>query len=324
MHSLTFQPVSVLDITIFETMTYGKRIEPLYFLPVVPMMLSQALTGFSDNLMMGVAFKVRPMDGLNWNTSILVDDANLNRLVKGNDAQVKFAGQTAFVWVPGMETVQDIELGYTAVMPYMYTHTSDKSTNTDVNYQNHTHYGINLGSQLQPNSDRVSVRATIRPVNNVKIDVGGSFSRHANVNESLPDDIAMKLMAGYDSDGDEIPDTVLSTDGSIYNFAEEYGGTGCYAWTKEHFLFMCQDTKEYTLGGNLAAAWELPKKSWGQISLNAGYTCEYIVNYGVDSNIYGFNAAATAADVAVAKNAWKANLKNIFNNYITVGFKYSW
>jgi hypothetical protein len=255
---------------------------------------------------------------------MLVDDANLNKLAKGNlDAQVKFAGQTAFVWVPGIETVQTVELGYTAVMPYMYTHASSKSSNKDINYQNYTNYGINLGSQLQPNSDRVNLKATISPVNNVRIAVGGSFVRHANVNESLPEEIARKYIAGYASDGGTTKDTALTTNGTVYNFAEEFD-TGCYKWAKDHFLFLAQDTKEYKIGGNLDASWDLPKKAWGQISLNAGYDCEYIVNSGVDSDMYVFSADPANVDIAAAKNTWKANLKNLFNNYFTVGMKYSW
>lgn len=317
MHSITAQPLSAVQLTFFETMTYGERFEPLYLLPVVPMMISQGLAGFnSDNLMMGVAAKVKTIKGLDWNTSVFMDDLSLNDLIKLKfNTKIKMAAQTGLVWAPAESPVSRTTLDYTIVMPYMYTHSaydSDDGTEYDssaVNYQNYTNNGSSFGSQLPPNTDCVSLKTTIRYSDAVSFDLGADFIRHANVNESIPDSDAQAYL-------DNAKDFL--TDGSIFDYADS--GTGYLEYAQHNLMFLVQDTKEYIVRGKINATWELPRQHWGALSLNAGYVCEYIINYGVDNNIY----VEGYTDIAAAKAAWKAKLTNVLNNYVTLGIKYSW
>ena len=329
MHSITAQPLSAVQLTFFETMTYGERFEPLYLLPVVPMMISQGLAGFnSDNLMMGVAAKVKTIKGLDWNTSVFLDDLSLNDLIKLKfNTKVKMAAQTGLVWAPAESPVSRMTLDYTIVMPYMYTHCADGSaylSSSTVNYQNYANNGSSFGSQLPPNTDCVSLKTTIRYTDAVSFDIGADFIRHANVNESIPDSDALAYLADADKPT-TATDTVTDitngflTDGSIFDYADS--GKGYLDYAQHNLMFLAQDTKEYVVRGKINATWELPRQDWGALSLNAGYVCEYIVNYGVDNNIY---VAGYGTDVAAAKAAWKDKLTNVLNNYVTVGIKYSW
>jgi hypothetical protein len=315
LHSLTAAPAPFLEITFFENMVYGKRIEPLYMIPVVPMMISQGMAGFNDdNLMMGVSFKYKPIKGLAWSTSVMMDDMNLNELIKFDfNTMMKLAGQTGVVWTPENAFVSSVSLDYTMVMPYMYTHSSNDSEIDHlgvVNYQNYTNRGYGIGSQLNPNSDCVALKTTVRPFDSLQLKLAASFIRHANVNESLPDAVAARYL--------DAANQYYHSNGGINNYPEL--DEAYIKFARENLLFLSQETMEYTIRGTVDASWELPREVWGQISLTAAWTCEYIINYGVENDMYPFGAASTTA----AKQAWKDKLTNVMNNYITLGVKYSW
>jgi len=317
LHSITAAPAPILEITFFENIVYGKRIEPLYLVPVVPMMISQGMAGFNeDNLMMGLSLKVKPIKGLAWSTAVMMDDMNLNEFIKLDfNTQIKLAGQTGIVWTPESALVSSVSLDYTLVMPYMYTHSSNDTDNTInhltvVNYQNYTNRGYGIGSQLNPNSDSIALKTTVRPFDSLQLKLAASFIRHANVNESLPDDVAQRYLDAANGD--------YHSDGGINNYPEldeQY-----IKFARENLLFLSQETMEYTIRGSIDASWELPREVWGQISLTAAWTCEYIINYGVDRDMYPSSVTTPAA----AKQAWKDNLKNVMNNYVSLGLKYSW
>ena len=85
-----------------------------------------------------------------------------------------------------------------------------------------------------------------------------------------------------------------------------------------------------------------PDTKFGRFTLSVGYTFEYIINYGVDNQIFSGNGGQynlgnlenpeqlmndiTAAynDVQQALAAWKAQLTNKMNHYISVTLKYEW
>ena len=67
------------------------------------------------------------------------------------------------------------------------------------------------------------------------------------------------------------------------------------------------------------------------MTLNFGYTFEFVYNKGVDTAIYTGdaanainNASDKAAAIQSAKNAWADKLHNEINNYITISAKYSY
>jgi len=341
-HSINTTLLEWFSLGFYEVSIFGGRFEPAYIIPL-PYMITQGLTGFDDNVLMGLTFTVKPVKNLSWKNDFYIDDLSVNDIVKLNlDSKIRGAFQTGFFYVPeNVRKIRGVNLSYVMVTPYMYTHKQNIIDNKDgsyvtgslktINYQEYTTAGSPLVPSLEPNMDRVALSFELEPVKNLSITVKGSFARHANVNENLPVDEAIDYLnaeTGY-----------FSTDGGIKNHSHyfsknEEGKYESYylpsAWN--HFLFMCQDTKMYTTQAGFDMTYSLPKMKLGSLSVSVGYLFEYIHNYGVDNPIYTGTAPAgtyyqegnTEADVQAALNAWKANLKDVANHYVTVGFKYIW
>lgn len=341
-HSLTARICRWLSASFYETVVYGDRFDPAYLIPM-PFMIAQGISGFDDNLIMGLAFTVTPVAGLSWSTDLYIDDLEVEDLVKFKfDTKIRGAFQTGIKYAPlNLPVLKLVQADYTLITPYMYAHKqniTDPATGSfivggasAVNYQAYTNAGKALGSQLDPNSDRVSLAVTLEPVDGLKIGISGAFIRHANVNESLTTEEALRYLnapAGY-----------FLTDGSIHNHQHigyVENGTVKYdyldsAWNR--FMFMEQDTKMYVVQAGLSAEYRFPAAAFGQFSVGLGYTFEYIKNWGVQNNMFPGtgtidkdgsweSGTKTEADVAEALAAWKSHLKDVINNYLTISLKY--
>ena len=339
-HSLNGQLLEWLTASFYEVTVYGGRFEPAYLIPV-PYMVTQGLSGFDDNILMGLSFTVKPVKNFAWVNDFFIDDLGVNDLIKLNfDTKIRGTFQTAVKYQPPVNGFGIVKLGYTLVTPYMYTHKQNVISNVDgtyftgsqavINYQQYTTAGYPLGSGLEPNSDRISFSVSYKPVSSLNLTLKGAYIRHSNVNENLPVEEAL----GYLNS----PDGYFNTDGSINNhqhyFAEGNPETPEYlpsAW--DHFLFMCQDTKMTTLQASLDVQYTLPKTKIGTFSLELGYLFEYIKNAGVDNPIFNghgyykdgkYVAPCTNADVDTALSAWRKNLTDKTNHYITLSAKCVW
>ncbi|MBO4533062.1 MAG: hypothetical protein J5726_05120 [Treponema sp.] len=343
LHSVNANLFDWLSASFYEVVLFGNRFEPAYIIPA-PYMVTQGLAGFDDNLFMGLSFSIRPINDLVWISDFYIDDLGVNELVKLNfDTKIRGTFQTAIKYIPSELSWFDfIKLDYSLVTPYMYTHNqninnietgiSTLGTKGAVNYQQYTSAGYALGLNLPPNSDRVSISASFTPVKNLKIDLNCSYTRHANVNESISTDEAISYLNS--------PEDYLATDGTINNHQHylrdgdptngRYLGS---AWN--HFLFMTQPTKMQIFRTDLDAEYAITKTKFGTFSFTAGYTFEYIKNYGVDRDIfkgYGIydengnwkTANKTADDVQAALTEWKKGIKDITSHYLRIGFKYVW
>ncbi len=133
-----------------------------------------------------------------------------------------------------------------------------------------------------------------------------------------------------------------ATDGSILTHSMYSGNKDGEhvetAW--EQLNFLNQDTKMYVIQASLAADYTFPKFKIGLLSLNMGYTFEYIRNKGVDENMYpgqgskitdngngtftmGSSNYTKAELVRHFKDIWKANLYDVVNNYFTIGMSFT-
>jgi hypothetical protein len=320
MHAVSFSPLPWLDLAVYENMIYGKRFEPLYVLPISPYMTSQQLVGVGDdNLQMGFSFKIRPGKQLSWASNLFLDDAHFNDLVRLQfDTKIRIAVQTGISWVPLNPFVRTLQLDYTIATPYMYTHSDSSSDN--MNYQNYTNNGKSLGAAIPPNSDRITVTGKFNlPVENMRLDTSLVFMRHANVNESLPWDVAAEYL---DNKGGEV------SDGGIMDSPN--AGNGYFDYAHHHLMFMEQETKQYTFQIGIKPAWELPRLPRGKLSLTAGYVFEYIYNDGVDTSLFtGYEITdrtkATEGEIKqalrAAKDIWRGALHDSMNHYFTIGIK---
>jgi hypothetical protein len=341
MHSVGFTPFKWLGLTYYETAVYGQRIEPLYFLPVSPYMLSQQLNGYAeDNVQMGLEVKVRPFAGFSWDTDFFLDDVEFQDVVKFDfDTKIRVAIQTGVTWASSLPVLSTLALDYTLVTPYTYTHYdySEVYISNDpaqrINYQNYTHNGKSLGVTIPPNSDRVTLAARFDPRTDLRLNTSFVFIRHANVNEALPTEYLeqyLKAEAGANA----------RTDGGVLDAPN--AGNGQFSISHKKLLFMEQATKQYTFQFGLDGSWEVPGVKFGALSLSLGYVFEYIHNDGVDRDMFPslppipYSGVGPEPDdydpystynmpqkIADAKAAWKAQLRNTVNNYFWLGVRFT-
>lgn len=203
LHSLDFHPAPWLDLGIFESVVYGGRFELLYFIPMVAYFNSQGMTGFADNSLVGLNARLGPLRGLDLKSVLYVDDISFNDMASGNfDTKYKVALQVGASLAPGtllqsvapgaMPWVQRhfirlVTVDYTAVTPYTFTH--ENTAGGPFNWESYTNAGQSFGPALEPNSDRVALRALLRPLadprRTLDVDLDASFIRHGNASAGI-------------------------------------------------------------------------------------------------------------------------------------------
>ena len=338
LHSINVAIFDWLSTSFYESLVYGDRFDLSYLIPM-PFMIAQGITGFDDNLIMGVTFDVKPFADFIWSTNIFIDDISLDDIFKFDfDTKIRGALQTGLQYSPKKLPFGSLfELDYTLVTPYMYTHKQNIYSPYDgsfviggsdaINYQAYTNAGKPLGSQLAPNSDRISLSAKFEPITNLQCNIFGNFIRHANVNESLTVKEAIDYL--------NAPNGYFLTDGSIYNHphvAYKEDGKIIYDYidsAKNRLMFMSQDTKMYVVQTGVGLTYAFPKFKWGQVSVELGYVFEYIKNWGVQNNMFNglssdWQDSATEADVITSLENWKEQLIDVINNYLSVSIKYQY
>ena len=347
LHSVDVNLTDWLSGSFYETVIYGNRFDPSYLIPMF-YMVTQGVTGYADdNLFMGGTLVFRPMKGLEWDMDLYLDDIGFTSLKTYKDMRIRCAGATGIKYIPkNLSAVKMLKLNYTMMSPYMYSHVQYDDVSyghpaamTKPNYQIYTTSGYALGTSLEPNSDRVSLSAELKPVEGLNINIGGTLIRHANVSEGLTDKEKLSYLASA-------PD-YFSTDGSItqHPIYLENGDTSVYgympsAWNK--MMFLTQDTIEYTVQADLDVSYDFPETKYGKFGIGLGYTFEYIHNYGVGNQMFpgqGWfynssdekfykdasftNEVDTAAELDAAYNNWKSSLKDLMHHYLRLNFSYS-
>ncbi|WP_198400733.1 hypothetical protein [Treponema vincentii] len=285
-HSIDIRPLPWLSFSIIDSMMYGGRFEPMYLIPFSAFFLGQSVYHFPDNSLIGLSATVKPIKGLRIDSAFYVDDIGLNEILKFKDAKWRISGEFgASYTMPKTHWFSFVDLNYTLVMPYMYTHVDNHDQNKP-NYQNYTHRGSPLGTNLDPNSDRIQLKVKFRPLYGLDVNLSNTFIRHANTTESITDISMIKdyLARQY------------TTDGSVFNHPtitsrEADGSTG---WKNHAFLyttpFMRQQTIQYVNQLALDVSCHLPiVKSGGYMLFKIGYIFEANINPGVRRNIYSPN-----------------------------------
>ena len=278
-HSLNIRPLSWLSFGIVDTIIYGNRFEPIYMLPLSAFFISQGLYAFPDNSLIGGTFTIKPIRGLRLDGMLYADDLGFNEIVKfKKDAKWRMSGQFGVTYtMPQTHWFSFADLNYTFVFPYTYTHFDGSNVGVP-NYQNYTHNGVPLGSNLEPNSDRIQLKVKFRPLYGLDLNVSNTFIRHANINESITD---IGLLKDYVS-------KKYTTDGSTFNHATITTPDG----VKDHaFLyatpFMKQQTRQYVNQLAFDISCHLPiVKSGGYMLFKLGYVFEANINPGVRRDIY--------------------------------------
>jgi hypothetical protein len=347
-HSIKYSFNKYIDVSYYENIIFGPTFNPAYLFPV-PYMPVQNIGGANDNLQMGLLFDIKPVAGFGWATDIFVDDFAVNDVVKLNfDSKIRLGGQTGFIYAPSTSACSRLALNYQMVLPYVYAHweycTTDSGEikGSTTNYQNYTNSGINIGSVLDPNSDKVSFSASFSPKPSVRINFNTNFIRHCNSAEAFDSDDAVIYVL--------VDKNQYLTDGSssmhqMFSDPDDTAGTHVdQAWN--NLGFMTSDHKMGVLQAAVNTELDLPRTKHGMLTLLFGYTFEYVKNAGVNRNVYTggtinwkdngdgtydydgntgskedlYTYAKTRA--AQQKADWVSALTDRVNHYISVGFKY--
>ncbi len=352
-HALRWNKFRKFNLTYYENVVFGPNSNISFIIPA-PYAALQNIGGASANMQMGLLLEYKPLRGFSWATDFFADDIELNDVLKLDfDTKLRFGFQSGIIYSPENSFVDKISFNYTAIMPYVYAHWEYESDDSGAftgytwNYQNYTNSGVNIGSALDPNSDKISLSARFKPSKKLTLDLTAGFTRHANSAEDFSEDEAAEYMLAekgtYSTNG------TLSMSQMFSDSSSTHGKHVDSAWEK--LGFMTSGHKMYVMQAGLNAEYELSRTKYGTLSFKLGYVFEYIKNAGVNTNIYNglsytkntdssgnvtytFNgkdynsydemyaAAKTAAKTA--KEEWISNLYDCANHYLSLGFKYSY
>lgn len=339
-HSLDIRPLPWLTVSIVDSMIYGGRFEPIYLIPFSAFFLGQSIYDFPDNTVLGMSCTVKPVRGLRLDSALYVDDLGLTEIIKFKSALWRLAGEFGVSYtMPNTHWFSFVDLNYTIVMPYMYTHVDDDDYKSP-NYQNYTHHGSPLGTNLEPNSDRIHLKLKFRPLYGLDINLSNAFIRHANTTEGITD---IEIIKDYLA-------RQYTTDGSVFNHPTITNRTsnGDTGWKNHAFLdstpFMRQQTIQYINQLALDVSCHLPiVKSGGYMLFKFGYVFEANINPGVRRNIYSPVPAMndwdkkdikdmTAAEIQAVKDKaaeqladWRAKaIGKQFNHYIRLSAEFAY
>ena len=148
-HRIEFTPARGVSIGIHDAVVYANRgLEPAYLNPVLPFLVSQHSLGDRDNVAFGLDAALSRIRGLKLYGELFVDDFTSPWGIFSNDWANKLAFKAGGVWMdPAGLRNAGLRAEYTRIEPFVYTHYLSSNA-----YEN---YNIGLGSDLQPNSDRI-------------------------------------------------------------------------------------------------------------------------------------------------------------------------
>ena len=274
-HDFRWNALPWLTVAFFESATWGPRFELAYLMPVKWGFHAQGSTSYADSSKMGFSIEARPRPGVHIPLVVYVDDAGFNDLVRLNfDTKLKMAVHTGVFWTPMHSFFRRLSVDYLALLPYMYTHDSEKGRfSTEPNYTNYLHRGESLGPGMEPNSDRTTLSVTVRPLPRLDATFTGRLTRHGNASENV------------EGLGLETHDGTILDDGRYYFFRREdndpdnplFVESGRLSFQNE-LRFLTQEVIEHTWQTGIDLAYRVPVKPERRlgISLEAGYQFEFV------------------------------------------------
>ncbi|MCL2719887.1 MAG: hypothetical protein FWD47_00930 [Treponema sp.] len=283
-HSLNIRPLKNLELGIVQALVYGERLDILYLVPFSFLFGSQTINGFDDNAFIGLNFRWRPFTGFLVSGQVYIDDFSFNGLLKG-DIYFKAAAEIGISWAPTNKILSKLDFDYTAVTPYTYSHwhetwgnkyNGQNPNHPDYpfsppigdqeprigNFLNYTHMGRNIGPDLDPNSDRISVRSYWKVIPNLNVNLSAYLIRHGNA-----------------SAGKDLLDPAYH-DGSIFDAGTTDPWITLTPNDENYYqsmYFLSQDVLETRLGGTIGIIYTIPS-SFGVFKLVGEYGIQHTWN----------------------------------------------
>jgi hypothetical protein len=287
-HIFTFKPMPEFELSFIESIVWGGRIEPLYLIPFNQLFAAQSMADFGDNSFLGLMARWSFARNAKFLGQLYVDDFHFNDIIRLHiNSKYKLAGELGLVWAPEKGPLRLFSIDYTAVFPYMYTHMRDldKATYGDrypsqsaytkqPNYLDYSHVGRNLGVDLDPNTDRVTLSATLRTHPSLDLTLLGYVSRHGNASR---DRIKDGLMDGQYHDGTIFDDGNNDGEWGDDGLGGHYGEADNYDNNYDYLHFLIQPFLETKLAGGVNINWRLPTPM-GDFTFIIEYLAEYCWN----------------------------------------------
>ncbi|MDR0558114.1 MAG: capsule assembly Wzi family protein [Treponema sp.] len=260
-HSINFNPLPNLEFGLQESVIWGGRMEYLYLVPFAALFTSQALSDFGDNSFIGFHMRWDIPGNIQMLGQVYVDDFHMNDFMRFKwNTKYKFSGQLGLTWAPPEGPLASLHADYTIIFPYMYSHWNvpeeSRYKSGTPNYLIYSQGGRNLGSDLDPNSHRISMKSSWRTIRNLDLSASLYFTQHGNASDNVPS-------GDWENDNGR-------HDGSIYDDGFTKDGNN-YSVIR----FLTQNTLDTRLAAGLEVAWRLPFLSFGEFSLFANYVFEY-------------------------------------------------
>lgn len=187
-HKLTISPFPWLNLSVWESVIFGKRFELAYLSPVSLYIVSQmGIAGDKDNSTLGFDFNANISNFGRFYGSIFIDEIEHDKM-----DQLFTYPKNMFAYYTGFKAaVPQIPFGlmtfqYTKLEPFVYTHYEQDYPFYDIPINiNYTNDGESLGYPLPPNSDEFKLLFSFIPVPNIIVDLGASYIRHGDNPDTL-------------------------------------------------------------------------------------------------------------------------------------------
>ncbi|MEI6875247.1 MAG: hypothetical protein WCL50_08985 [Spirochaetota bacterium] len=283
-HGVNWAPLPWVELGLFETMIWSERIEPLYFVPLSELFVSQAFTGYGDNSLVGLSGSLYLPENLRFDTVGYIDDFNFSGFLKGVfDTKWKVAAQAALSWAPPSPLLQRLALDYTAIGPYMYTHwMNGGSSDSGAKYNGalaYTNGGLNIGPALDPNSDRVSLTATSRNLDGFRFTGDLRIIRHGNASAGVTAYTSATSVSGNATgdlgDSGKFKVDPLNPSWSDFSIFQGDYDTGT---SPKYLRFLTQQVIQTSVQVGVGAVYSMPIQGFGLLDAGASYLFEYIAN----------------------------------------------
>lgn len=137
---------------------------------------SQGYNEDINNTMLGFDALVKPADNISFQGSLLIDDLEFSTLFKPESKEInKFAYQLGGFWSDAF-TIPNLEMKveYTKIDPFVYSHTTNKST--------YANWGYSIGHALPPNSDEIAVQMNYPFSSRIRAGIDFKFQRSGDGN----------------------------------------------------------------------------------------------------------------------------------------------
>ncbi len=297
-HALRFSPNRKIRLSYYDSVVYGKRFDPSYLISV-PSALIASANGYGDNVIAGFLFEYNFFPGVSWLTDVSIDRLDTAQLARFHlNSDNRLALKTGLSYAPKDSPCKLLTFSYTIISPYMYT--SEDTNGESYNYHSYTNWGRSIGQNLPPNSDRLSLKIKLEPIKRFSVSTFASITRHANVYQSYSNEELKEIF----SKGKH------STDGSIDS--QYHKATPLLS--QEHIM--------YAARGGAEVSYRFPCVKAGLFELHGIFSYTYIGNAGMDTPMYPDATAASNFDAL--RNAWKNQLHEEYDIFLSIGIKWTY